>query len=125
MIRGYVNYGWDSLRGSEESEADKELREAIAQPSPTVATPTHRVPEPPITIDLARRLFDLQPNATSRQIQEAYDKLKSAVAPEKFAAGTEAYERSKQLLRRLDSAKQVLLDNMDPTVRRFEGLEIE
>jgi hypothetical protein len=51
--------------------------------------------------------------------------LIQTIDPQKFPAGSAARDRATQLRRRIEASKAVLLENIDPTVRRFEGLEIE
>jgi hypothetical protein len=127
VLRGYVSHGWDQLTGDEEKSANDELLQAIESPVPnlksqsSIQAPT----EAAITLDQARKLFDVPPNATSQQITEVYDALRSTADLSKFTEGTDAWQRARQVSRRLDAARNILMENIDPTVRRFERLEIE
>jgi hypothetical protein len=126
LLRGYVSHGWDQLSGDEEKSANEELRNAIESPAPYQPSSTiHSQSEPPITLEQARRLFDVPPNATSQQITEVYDTLRATADLSKFQEGSDAWQRARQVGRRLDSARNILMDNIGPTVRRFERLEIE
>jgi hypothetical protein len=133
LIRGYVNHGWDHLSETEEGAAQGELKEAMESLAPrsdpvTAAAPKGAAPvvEPePITLEQARKLFDVSPNATSRQIVEVYDMLRETIDLGKFPEGSESWQRARMVGRRLDGARNILIQNIDPTVRRFERLEIE
>ena len=128
IIRGYVNHGWDQIQGNEESNAEREFREAMASPG-TQSTPTEvalpRKPEAPMTLESAQKLLGLSPNATSKQIQSAHDELRGMVDPTKFPEGSLEQLRAKEVVRRLTVAKQTMEANVDPTVKRFERLEID
>jgi hypothetical protein len=131
ILRGYVNYGWDHVAHREESDAEQELRTAIAttiEPSP-VPVPSYTssvIPsESAITLDQARKLFEVSVHATSQQITQAYDELRMVADPSRFSEGSSAFHRARLLMRRLDAARNLLMENIDPTVRRFERLEIE
>jgi len=128
IIRGYVNHGWESLTGSDETEAERELREAIEKPAKTVESsgrPEAAEPKVEMTIEAARTLYGVKESCTSKQITAAYEELRITADPTRFPEGSEARSRANQLMQRIVCGRQVLLDNLDPTVRRFEGLEIE
>jgi hypothetical protein len=127
IVRSYVSHGWDQLSDSEESSAERELKAAIESPAPysSGGPKDERREEPQITLEMARKLFDLQPNATTKQITEAYDLLRSSTDLKRFPEGSDSWNRARLLGRRLDVARNILMDNVDPTVRRFERLEIE
>jgi hypothetical protein len=78
-----------------------------------------------LDLETARKLFDLPSHATSRQIELSYESLRGAVDPAHFAEGSAARIRAMDLQRRIDFARTLLLENIDPTVRRFERLEVE
>ena len=78
-----------------------------------------------VTLEAARTLYGVKESATSKQIAAAYEELRLTADPTRFPEGSEARKRANQLMQRIVSARVVLLDNIDPTVRRFEGLEIE
>lgn len=129
ILRGYVADGWERLQGNEESLAESELRQAVEQPY-EVPPPTERAARPDSTIasmsvETARRLLDVPPNATTKQITEAHDRLKAGIDPTKFPEGSDARNRAKRLNALCGAAYRVLCDNMDPTIKRFEGLQIE
>ena len=127
VIRAYVSHGWEQFSDRDEAEAQDELRAAIENPLPPSGRVTRNdnQPEPTITLEAARKLFDLAPNAGTRQISDAYDSLRKATDPAKFTEGSDPWQRARLLARRLDAARNILMENVDPTVRRFERLEIE
>lgn len=126
IVRGYVNHGWDKIAGTDD-EAEAELREALANPTPPAsATPT-TPPAPPMTLDIARRLLGVDANASQRTIQKAYDELATAVDPGRFGADPQAAARAKELSSRLRVAMELAKASAksDPLGDRFSGLEIE
>jgi hypothetical protein len=132
ILRGYVNHGWDRLQGSEQNTAEAELREALEQPlgRPMRQTPesnpeTASRPIASISVEAARRLLDVPATATSKQIKAAHDGLRTKLDASRFPAGSEAQERSRHLCFMIDAAQRVLIDNLDPTIKRFEDLQVE
>lgn len=132
LLRGYVNHGWDLLQGREETAADAELRQAVERPyrEPSEAElenvrPVSTPPKPPMDLATARKLLSLDEKASSKQIHAAYDEIAAVVDPKKFPAGSPADLRARDLLARLSEARRILLANIDPTVSRFERLEID
>lgn len=129
ILRGYVNDGWERIQGSEEGAAEKELREAVEQPYERPAPSARKVdPETSVSsmsVETARRLLDVPSTATTKQIAAAYDKLKAGVNPDRFPKGSDAQARARHLLFLIGAANRVLCENIDPTIKRFEGLEIE
>ncbi len=123
IVRGYVNHGWDRVAGVDD-QAEAELRAALENPTPpTPATP----PPPPMTVDVARRLLGVEANATTRDIEKAYDGLVKAVDPTRFSADPQAAARAKELGSRLRMALELAKANAksDPLSDRFSGLELE
>ena|SRR5579862_8662692 len=130
ILRGYVNHGWDQIQGGQESDAERELREAVERPYSPPAPQTDDQPRPrtmstAVSLETARRLLDVGPDATSKQISAAHQNIRKAVDPTRFPAGSDARARADHLLRLIDASQRVLTENVDPTIRRFEGLEIE
>ncbi len=129
ILRGYVSHGWEQFQGTPEGDAERELREAIEQPIASAPKPEPQTkPEGPtsaVSVEMARRLLDLGPEATSKQIDAAHERIRKAADPDRFPSGSDARARAVHLTRLIDAAKRVLCDNLDPTIRRFEGLEIE
>jgi hypothetical protein len=128
ILRGYVNNGWERIQGGEENSAERELREALEQPNPS--TPPYQANERPqlvstLSVESARRLLDVPAEATSKQIKEAREKIRATVDPSRFPSGSAARERATHLLKMIDGAERVLIDNLDPTIRRFENLQVE
>ena len=123
IARAYVNHGWDRL-STVDDNAETELREALEKPVPqTPAAP----PAPPMTVDIARRLLDVDANASAKQVQKAYDELAKAVDPARFSADPQASARAKELSSRLRVALELAKASAksDPLADRFSGLEIE
>jgi hypothetical protein len=129
ILRGYVSHGWDQFRGDPEEDAERELREAVEQPYPSerrnAPEPQEQRPVTAVSVDTARRLLDVGPDATSRQIEAAHEKLRRAADPGRFPVGSDARMRADHLTRLIDASKRILCENLDPTIKRFEGLEIE
>lgn len=129
ILRGYVNYGWERIQG-EQTAAEQELREAVEQPYAESGISQDRLaeaaaPTVSMSVDSARRLLDVNPTATSKEIAAAHERVRKAIDPSKFRSGSDAQGRARHLLRLIDGAKRVLEDNLDPTIKRFEGLQIE
>ena len=123
IARAYVNHGWDRL-ATVDNDAESELREALEKPVPqTPAAP----PPPPMTVDVARRLLDVDANASAQQVQKAYDELAKAVDPARFKADPQAAARAKELSSRLRVAMELAKASAkdDPLADRFSGLEID
>jgi hypothetical protein len=123
IARAYVNHGWDRL-STVDNEAESELREALEKPVPeTPAAP----PPPPMTVEVARRLLDVDADASKQQVQKAYDGLAKAVDPARFNADPQAAARAKELSSRLRVAMELAKASAkdDPLADRFSGLEIE
>jgi hypothetical protein len=126
IVRGYVNHGWDQIAGVD-NEAEAELREALANPTPpTSASPTAPL-APPMTLEVARRLLGVEATASARAVQKAYDELAKAVDPTRFGADPQAAARAKELSSRLRVALELAKAHAksDPLSDRFSALEIE
>lgn len=123
IARAYVNHGWDRL-STVDGAAETELREALETPAPQ--TPAAPAPSP-MTVDVARRLLDVDANASAQQVQKAYDALAKAVDPARFGADPQAAARAKELSSRLRVAMELAKASakVDPLADRFSGLEIE
>ena len=123
IVRGYVNHGWDRVSGIDEG-AEAELRAAMEAPTPT--TPS-APPSPPMTVEVARRLLGVEPTASAREVERAYDDLVRAIDPDRFTADPQAAARAKELGSRLRMARELSRANApsDPITDRFSGLEID
>src|SRR5579859_6521162 len=98
ILRGYVNYGWERIQG-DQTAAERELREAVDQPYEESAIPQERLPEasgPTVTmsVDSARKLLDVTPTATSKEIAAAHERVRKAIDPGKFPNGSDAQGRA-------------------------------
>lgn len=131
ILRGYVNNGWDKITGVEETDAERELREAMEQPYQPRGYAASAVGEErpqmvsSLSVESARKLLNVSADATTKQIRSAKEKIRADVDPKKFPEGSDAQARAKHLLFMIDGAERVLVENQDPTIRRFEGLQIE
>ncbi|RYG19622.1 hypothetical protein EON82_21225, partial [bacterium] len=105
IARAYVNHGWDRL-STVDNEAEAELREALEKPVPQ-QTPAATPAPTPMTVDIARRLLDVDANASAKQVQKAYDDLAKAVDPARFSADPQASARAKELSSRLRVALEL------------------
>ena len=129
ILRGYVNNGWERFQGAEETDAERELREALEQPN-RVAAESRDVDSVPhkvtsMSVDRARRLIGVPPEATTKQIRVACQDLRKIADPNLHRDKPENESRARQALFAIDAAERVLIENVDPTVRRFENLQIE
>ena len=109
---------WDAV---DEAMDNPTAQTARSTPSTVTSSPAPAA----VTLEDAYRLLGVTENATTKQIQAAYDEVATLLDPAKFDENSPARARAEDLLRRLKSAKRTLDDNVDPTVKRFEKLDID
>ncbi len=70
------------------------------------------------------RLLGLEPGSDYATVQAVYEKLLSRCLPDRFPAGSPEALEAKDIQARLEATYKVLREELDPTARRFEMLEI-
>jgi len=70
------------------------------------------------------RLLGLEPGADYATVQAVYEKLLSRCKPDRFPAGSPEALEAQDIENRLEATYKVLREELDPTARRFDMLEI-
>ena len=70
------------------------------------------------------RLLGLEPGSDYATVQAVYEKLLSRCRPDRFPAGSPEALEAKDIEARLEATYKVLREELDPTARRFDMLEI-
>ena len=70
------------------------------------------------------RLLGVEPGSDFITVQGAYNALAARSDPARFAAGSDEQKEVDAIRKRLDESFKILHDALDPTVRRFDMLEI-
>jgi hypothetical protein len=120
MMRGYVNREWDRIQGEDWTKAESELFESLQTPGYPV--PPAAVEAPEVT---ARKVLGVAPDADFAAIRHAFEKLCRRADPANFPGGSEEATHAAEILRRVHWAYGVLTENVDPTSKRFQSLEID
>lgn len=129
LLRGYVNSEWDRMHEIELTDAERELAEAIAKPSPRKTSAPRSEPVAEAVVadkeDRARRILGLDANAPFEEVRHCFEKLNRRSDPANFPEGSEERSRAADIQVRVQWAYQVLTENVDVTEKRFRSLEIE
>jgi hypothetical protein len=125
LMRGYVNREWDRISGSEGSDAQRELDEAMAStPLPTSSPTTNSTP-PPTMKERAQSILGLTPSATFADIRKAFERLNKRSDPKNFPIGSVEAIKAAEIQKQIHWAYGTLTEGMDTTEKRFRSLEIE
>jgi hypothetical protein len=130
ILRGYVGREWDRIQGVEHELAEKELNEALQDPS--YRSPSayagdrsevyERSRDP---VEAARKLLGVSASAGFAEIRKAFERLNRRSDPEKFPKGSREREQAAAIQKRVHWAYGVLTDSVDATEKRFKSLEID
>lgn len=126
ILRGYVNREWDRIKGVEFDSAEKELQEALDNPTPRPA-PTSSQPDETFTMDrqlTASKILGVAVNAPFNEIQKSFDRLNKRSDASNFPSGSSEAAQAIEIQRRVQWAYGVLTEGMDVTEKRFRTLEI-
>lgn len=125
LMRGYVNREWDRISGSEGSDAQRELDEAMAStPLPTPQPSTDSAP--PLTMkERAQSILGLSASATFADIRKAFERLNKRSDPKNFPIGSVEAIKAAEIQKQIHWAYGTLTEGMDTTEKRFRSLEIE
>jgi hypothetical protein len=115
----------------EEAKARREvmgadpLREKLRTPE-EIAGGSGATRPAPAPSPLARhyRVLGLPEGADLEAVDAAYEKLVARCKAEHFTPGTEEAAAAAEILRRVETAYDALRDALDPTVGRFDKLEL-
>ncbi len=125
LMRGYVNREWDRIKGVEFDSAERELQEALEQP--TVRRTEVMLPDESLVIDrqlTASKILGVPINAPYSEMQKAFDRLKKRSDASNFPSGSPEAAQAIEIQRRVQWAYGVLTEGMDVTEKRFRSLEI-
>lgn len=125
MMRGYVNREWDRIKGVEFDSAERELQEALEQPTPRKLDLSEM--DEAIVVDrqlTASKILGVPINAPYAEVQKAFDRLKKRSDGSNFPSGSSEAAQAIEIQRRVQWAYGVLTEGMDITQKRFRSLEI-
>ncbi|MBC8065325.1 MAG: hypothetical protein H7Y17_10870 [Chlorobia bacterium] len=125
MMRGYVNREWDRIKGVEFDSAERELQEALEQPTPRKLDLSGM--DEAIVVDrqlTASKILGVPINAPYADVQKAFDRLKKRSDGSNFPSGSSEAAQAIEIQRRVQWAYGVLTEGMDITQKRFRSLEI-
>lgn len=104
--------------------------EEIAAGVPAAATRPTPAPAPPKAIEVPGsplatqyRILGLEDGADLESVEAAYSGLAARCSPDRFPDGSER-EAAAEIFKRVDSAYETLKEALDPTVGRFDKLEL-
>ncbi len=124
-MRGYVNREWDRISGSEGSDAQRELDEAMASTPLPTSSPTTSSTPPPTMKERAQSILGLAPSATFADIRKAFERLNKRSDPKNFPIGSVEAIKAAEIQKQIHWAYGTLTEGMDTTEKRFRSLEIE
>lgn len=130
LLRAHFGRGWERLKGSDFAAELEELNRSVSgqYSVPPATTPK---PEPPSALSpeeldaQARKILDVDKDATFREIRQAYDKLKRRCDKSTFEAGSPEEVVAKQLRARVQWAYSYLSKDVDDVTKRFGSLELD
>lgn len=125
LLRAYVNDTYERIfvpgdDGAARAEFDRELA-ATLPPVPRMAAKV----EAPMTLDDARRILGVKPDAAFGEIRRERERLLERCDPERFAKGSDERRRAANVRTKVEAAYLALREAADATDRRFGTLEIE
>jgi hypothetical protein len=125
LMRGYVNREWDRIKGVEFESAERELQEALEQPTRRKLDLSVMDESTQLERQLrASKILGVPINAPYADIQKAFDRLKKRSDASNFPSGSVEAAQAIEIQRRVQWAYGVLTEGMDATERRFRTLEI-
>ena len=150
LVRGYVNREFDRISGLGQSPEEKELDDALGNPTPASygsgPTPTAEEQElnapvgggyraqpgttqSAMTPEEARahacQILGVQTTAPFQEIRKAYETLNQRSDPTRFPEASQERIQAVTIQRRIQWAYKKLTENLDSTEMRFRTLEID
>lgn len=133
LLRAYVGREWERIEGVFEKDARSELdqflksgepvqRPASSQP-PTVE-PTVPAAQGKMSFESARRVLDLEADATLDDLKRNYKRLSERSLPTNFPEGSEERKKAAQVHLRVQEAYDLLLPILDERLKRFQSLDL-
>ena len=124
-MRGYVNREWDRIKGVEFESAERELQDALEQPTKRKldlqGMDENTVLDRKLT---ASKILGVPINAPYSEVQKAFERLKKRSDASNFPSGSPEAAQAIEIQRRVQWAYGVLTEGMDVTEKRFRSLEI-
>ncbi|MFN3685155.1 MAG: hypothetical protein ACK41F_14665 [Fimbriimonadaceae bacterium] len=126
ILKGYVSREWDRVKGLERLLAEQELERAD-QGGPAASQPSAGTEALPASDPKARarRILGVSPDASFREIHQAFARLNRRADPKNFPPGSEEAAVAAQLQQRVQWAYRVLSEGVDEREKRFGSLEID
>jgi hypothetical protein len=125
LMRGYVNREWDRIKGVEFESAERELQDALEQPTKRKldlqGMDENTVLDRKLT---ASKILGVPINAPYSEVQKAFERLKKRSDASNFPSGSPEAAQAIEIQRRVQWAYGVLTEGMDVTEKRFRSLEI-
>src|SRR5689334_16165361 len=96
LMRGYVNREWERIQGVDLGSAERELEEALRNPTPYTKPADSTSPTPAPTMSpedrtaTARRILGVGSDAKFDEVRRAFEKLNRRSEPANFPEGSEA-----------------------------------
>ncbi|MEJ5170037.1 MAG: hypothetical protein WHU10_03530 [Fimbriimonadales bacterium] len=125
ILKGYVSREWDRVKGIERDLAEQELLHPDSAPRPSTTqqgTQASPLEDPKVR---ARRILGVKPDASFREIHQAFARLNRRSDPKNFPAGSEEAAIAASLQQKVQWAYRVLSEGVDERERRFGTLEID
>ena len=109
--------------------AQRRTPEEIAAGVPAASRPITGGSEPPAgppggPLATQYRILGLQDGADLESVEAAYQGLAARCSPDRFPAESSEREAASEIFKRVDSAYNTLKEALDPTVGRFDKLEL-
>jgi hypothetical protein len=122
-----VNQEWDRIQGLEQSDAVRELDDALDAGSANYKMAQRpKVDVSPQDAEAyARQVLGVPTNADFEAIRHSFDKLCKRSDPARFPQGSSEAKTAADIQKRIYWAYNLLTANVDETEMRFRSLEIE